>query len=73
MNNFIDRDAELKQLHNIYKKGNKSSLVILYGRRRLGKTTLLKEFSHRYEIPYCYFIADRAGEKSLKRSTALIS
>jgi AAA+ ATPase superfamily predicted ATPase len=71
MNNFIDRDVELKHLYNIYKKGDKGSLVILYGRRRLGKTTLLKEFSHCYEIPYCYFMADRAGEESLKRSTAI--
>ena len=52
-------------------RGKKGALAVLYGRRRLGKTTLLKEFSHRYDIPYCYFMADRAGEESLKRSTAI--
>jgi len=68
MNNFINRKNELTQLHNIYKQ-QKSSLVILYGRRRLGKTTLLKKFST--HIPYCYFMADRAGERSQMQSLAI--
>lgn len=71
MNKFINRDAELKQLRDLYQQDKKGTLVILYGRRRLGKTTLLKEFSHKYNIPYCYFMADRAGEESLKLSTAI--
>ncbi len=40
---FVDRSRELDYLEKIYgKKG--FSLVIIYGRRRVGKTTLLKEF-----------------------------
>lgn len=43
MNFFVDRESELETLQNEYdRKG--SSLVILYGRRRVGKTTLITEF-----------------------------
>ena len=38
--NFIDREKELETLNKEYKKNN--SFVILYGRRRVGKTTLIK-------------------------------
>lgn len=69
MNKFIDRESELKQLHELYQRDQNGTLVILYGRRRLGKTTLLKQFSQ--NIPYCYFMADRAGEESLKQSIAI--
>ena len=69
MNNFVDRERELKQLQTVYEQEQHGSLVILYGRRRLGKTTLLKEFSK--TIPHCYFMADRAGEESLKQSLAI--
>ena len=43
MISFIDREQELSTLQSEYdRKG--SSLVILYGRRRVGKTTLITEF-----------------------------
>ena len=38
--NFIDREKELENLNKEYKKDN--SFVVLYGRRRVGKTTLIK-------------------------------
>lgn len=68
MNNFINRSRELQQLKDLYGSDN-SSLAIVYGRRRLGKTSLLKEFGR--HIPHCYFMADKAGEESLKRSLAM--
>jgi AAA+ ATPase superfamily predicted ATPase len=43
MNNFTDRETELEMLENEYAR-NESSLVILYGRRRVGKTSLCSEF-----------------------------
>lgn len=43
MARFVNRKDELKALEEEYRK-NDSSLVILYGRRRVGKTTLLTEF-----------------------------
>lgn len=68
MNYFIDRKKELADLQRLYTNDN-GQLAVLYGRRRLGKTRLLKEFclSH----PHTYFMADRAGEQSLKKSLAL--
>ncbi|HFQ80968.1 MAG TPA: ATP-binding protein [Desulfobacterales bacterium] len=68
MNNFINREKELSQLNTLY-RSPKSELVIVYGRRRLGKTYLLKEFSQ--HLPHCYFMADKAGQQSLKSNIAL--
>ncbi|MBF0107263.1 MAG: AAA family ATPase [Deltaproteobacteria bacterium] len=42
---FFGRQHELKSLHEDFLK-NQSSLVVIHGRRRVGKTRLLKEFSH---------------------------
>ena len=68
MNKFINRKMELQQLQSLYDEDQGGNLAIVYGRRRLGKTRLLKEFSQK--IPHCYFMADRAGEETLKRSLA---
>ena len=43
MARFIDRESEMKTLENEYARPG-SSLVILYGRRRVGKTSLISEF-----------------------------
>lgn len=43
MEKFIDRIEEMKTLEQEYAREG-SSLVILYGRRRVGKTTLISEF-----------------------------
>lgn len=40
---FIGREAELAFLEEKYKE-NKSQLIVLYGRRRVGKTETLREF-----------------------------
>ena len=39
---FIGRQRELESLEREYQKD--SSFVVIYGRRRVGKTTLIKEF-----------------------------
>lgn len=43
MEQFIDREQELETLQSEYERDG-ASLVILYGRRRVGKTTLISEF-----------------------------
>ena len=43
MRKFIDRIKEMETLKNEYDKEG-SSFVVIYGRRRLGKTTLINEF-----------------------------
>ncbi len=68
MNIFIDRKPELAHLQKLH-NNDKGQMVILYGRRRLGKTRLLKEFC--ITRPHTYFMADRAGEQSLKKALAL--
>ena len=39
---FIGRQAELDTLQKEYERD--SGFVVIYGRRRVGKTTLIKEF-----------------------------
>ena len=43
MSRFIDRNDEFAVLEKEY-AASRSSLVILYGRRRVGKTALISEF-----------------------------
>ncbi|MBQ9860246.1 MAG: ATP-binding protein [Clostridia bacterium] len=40
---FIGRDKELKALNNLYNSG-KFEFAVIYGRRRIGKTELIKQF-----------------------------
>lgn len=43
MKQFVDREQEMETLQSEYEREG-SSLVVLYGRRRVGKTTLISEF-----------------------------
>lgn len=43
MKRFVDREQEMNTLKREYERDG-SSLVVLYGRRRVGKTTLISEF-----------------------------
>lgn len=43
MKQFVDREQEMETLQNEYERDG-SALVVLYGRRRVGKTTLISEF-----------------------------
>jgi len=45
---FIGRDKELQILEKLY-KSNKFEYLVMYGRRRIGKTEILKEFSKRHK------------------------
>ena len=40
---FIDRETEIKLLEERLKRG-RAEFVVVYGRRRIGKTALLLEF-----------------------------
>lgn len=41
---FYGREAELKTINELYRR-NRGQLVVVYGRRRIGKSTLIKHFS----------------------------
>ena len=43
MKQFVDRELEMETLQNEYERDG-GALVVLYGRRRVGKTTLISEF-----------------------------
>ncbi len=51
---FVDREKELKALEEEW-KGERSSFIVIYGRRRVGKTSLIKEFVKDKE--YVYYLA----------------
>ncbi len=59
MQTFIDREFEMKALEKEYSK-KEASLVIVYGRRRVGKTTLLSEFIRNKQA--VYFLATQESE-----------
>lgn len=58
---FIDRINELATLEKEY-NSEKSSLVIIYGRRRIGKTSLIKEFLSKHN-DNIYFLATEEKEE----------
>lgn len=59
MERFIDREAEMEVLQNEYDR-NGSALVVMYGRRRVGKTTLISEFIK--GKPALFFLASEESE-----------
>jgi AAA+ ATPase superfamily predicted ATPase len=61
---FWDRQYELRTLEREYGRAG-GSLVIIYGRRRVGKTTLIKEFIR--DKPAMYFLADERLESVQRR------
>lgn len=54
--NFIDRTEETTRLKDALSK-EKVSFVVIYGRRRLGKSTLIKKVLSESDV---YFLADRS-------------
>ena len=56
---FIDREQEMATLESEYKRTG-SSLVIVYGRRRVGKTTLITEFIKNKNA--LFFLASQESE-----------
>ncbi len=58
---FINRESELASLKNIYDK-SKNGVIVIYGRRRVGKTVLTKEFWK--NKPHLYLLCDEGGDES---------
>lgn len=67
---FIGRQRELDSLENEYRKDG--GFAVIYGRRRVGKTTLIKQFIK--DKTAFYFLATEEVEaQSMKRFTGVIS
>jgi len=68
---FKNRIKELKLLNDLYNTG-KSKLIILYGRRRVGKTELLREFLKKHNG--LYLLARQESElEQLKKLSSQIA
>lgn len=63
--NFVGRDLELRDLEQ-RRNSNRFEFVVIYGRRRIGKTTLIKKFLD--DKDGLYFLCDKGGtERNAKR------
>src|SRR5438445_4691550 len=49
MSKFIGRKGDLELLENLIRKKS-SSLAVVYGRRRVGKSRLIEEFAKKYRF-----------------------
>lgn len=56
---FLNRQAELEKLREIFSKRS-SQLVIIYGRRRVGKSLLIKYFASQNNIRHIYYSGTKA-------------
>ena len=63
----IGRKKELKLLEELY-NSQKFEMLILHGRRRIGKSYLLNHFSKKYQNNTVFFTADKSAEKSNVKS-----
>jgi len=54
---FVDRKEELAALNEAYLTRN-SNLVVVYGRRRIGKTELIKRFGEEIGKRFAYYLCD---------------
>ncbi|MEF8879770.1 MAG: ATP-binding protein [Candidatus Thermoplasmatota archaeon] len=67
--NFVDREEELKFLNNQNKK--RPSFVVIYGRRRVGKTELVEQFCKNKK--HIYYTASQSNKKEqLKEAFDLV-
>ena len=67
---FIGRKVELKKLDEEYKR--EGSFVVIYGRRRVGKTTLIKEFL-KDKLAFYFLATEELENQSMKRLAGVIS
>lgn len=59
---FIGRSAELAFLDKLY-NSNKFEMLIMHGRRRVGKSYLLTHFANKHKVNTVYFVGDKCSEK----------
>lgn len=67
---FLGREKELHELNQLYQR-DRFQLFILYGRRRVGKTTLLQEFCR--DKPSIFYSAEQSNEKlNLEKFSSIV-
>lgn len=67
---FVDRQAELSGLRSMW-RSDRAELAVVHGRRRMGKTALLREFVR--DVPHLFWMATLGAEPVLRAdfSTAI--
>lgn len=70
---FIGREVEMERLRRMYDSPNQE-VVLIYGRRRIGKSELIKQFLKTSKIQGLYYQCKRTTEMNNVQSlSALIS
>ncbi len=67
---FIGRKSELSTLNAEYNRD--SSFVVIYGRRRVGKTTLIKEFLKK-KTAFYFLATEELESQSMKRLAGVVA
>ena len=64
---FLDRQRELQQIENLWTSQH-AEFLVLYGRRRVGKTALLVEWMHQSKQRALYWVATHTSSANQLRS-----
>ncbi len=71
MTHFVGRQAEISALNRLLKdRPRLAQFVIVYGRRRVGKTTLLLHWAQQTKQSYLYWVARRETAEATRQSFA---
>jgi len=66
MTGFVNRSEELSRLHSLYESGD-AELAVIYGRRRLGKTALVKQSLNQYDDAVIYQAKQKTSALQLQQ------
>ena len=69
MARFVDRQRELRELNSLLTRRN-AQFVTIYGRRRVGKTTLLLHWAQQTGRSYLYWVARRGTADAARQGLA---
>lgn len=69
MARFVDRQSELQELDELVAAPG-AQFILVYGRRRVGKTTLLLHWVRQTQRPYLYWVARRETAEATRQSFA---
>ncbi len=69
---FVDRHEELAELHSLLQseRGQAGKFLMVCGRRRVGKTTLLVHWAQQTDQPCIYWVARRETADACRQSLA---
>lgn len=69
MARFLDRQREFQELNTLLQE-HRTHFIVAYGRRRVGKTTLLLHWARQTGLSYLYWVARRETAEATRHSLA---